>query len=215
MKLISLSTLARAALTGGALLWVIGCGSPNKPNIELRRQVQQLQADAAAAKAQHEADARVIASLRDQKGTVPTLPTTRLDRLFTTHGIQFGRLTGALDSDPQKPGDEAFVVYVVPTDQTGEMLKAAGTFDIEAFDLADPAHPLVGHWHFDLDQSKQSWHGALLEYAYALVCPFATPPKHPDLTVKVTFLDELTQTPFTIQKVIQINLPASRPTTQQ
>ena len=200
-----------AALVAGAGLGV-GCGAPNKANIELRKQVQSLQSQNAQLRRQHEADQQVIQGLRDRVGVLPTLPATRLAELFTTHGLQLGRLTGGARLDRSTPGDQGVVVYVVPIDESGEKLKAAGTFDVQAFDLADTQHPLVGQWHFDLQQSRAAWNGWLLDYTYVLTCPWQTPPTHPDLTLKVTFFDELTQTPFTAQRVVRVNLPAA-PTT--
>ena len=191
-----------------AALLFAGCGAPNRANIELRKQVQQLQAQVNELQVEHGADQRVIAGLRDRNGTLPTLPSSRLEQLFTTHGLQFGRLTGGAKLDPNEPGDDGFVVYVVPTDETGDKLKAAGSFDIDAFDLDEPKAPLIGHWHFDTAQAKQAWTGSLFLYDYVLTCPWQRRvPRHPNLTIKVRFFDELTQTPFTEQKVITINLP--------
>lgn len=212
--MITLTTKLSAVLAGGALLWSAGCGSPNKVNIELRKQVQSLQAENAKLRQEHAADERVIAGLRDRQGTLPTLPSDRLAKLFTTHGIQFGRLTSGMNLHPDKPGDEGIAVYVVPVDETGDKLKAAGSFDIDAFDLAEPQSPFVGHWHFDLQQARATWSDVLIEYNYVLICSWQNViPKHADLTVKVTFLDELTQTPFTAQRVVRVNLPPA-PTTQ-
>lgn len=200
--------IAGAVLSGGALFWAVGCASPSRANIELRKQNQQLQSQISQLRRQVEADQRVIQGLRDRAGALPTLPSSRLEELFTTHGIQFGRLTGGVDLDPNKPGDEGVAVYVVPIDQTGQPIKMAGTFDVEAFDLAEPSAPLVGQWHFDLQQSKNAWNGYLLDYSYALVCPWGKViPRHADLTVKVRFFDELTQTPFTAQRVVRIIPP--------
>lgn len=185
-----------------------GCGSPNQANIDLRKQIQQLQTQVNQLQVERQGDQQTIQGLRDRTGYLPTLPTARLDQLFTTHGLEFGRLTGGADLDPSKPGDEAFVVFIVPLDQTGEKLKAAGTFDIDAFDLDDPKDPLLGHWHFDLQQAKVAWSGVLLQYNYVLTCRWQNKvPRHPSITLKVRFIDELTQTPFTVQRVIQINVP--------
>lgn len=192
--------------------FIIGCGSPNQANIELRKQVQSLQTQVNQLQVEHQGDQRVIQGLRDRTGYLPTLSTARLDQLFTTHGLEFGLLTGGADLDPSKPGDEGFTVFIVPTDQQGDKLKAAGAFDIDAFDLADPKDPLLGHWHFDLQQARATWTSVLLQYNYVLTCRWqARIPSHPKITLKVTFFDELTQTPFTAQTVIQINVP---PTSQ-
>lgn len=189
-------------------LLVAGCSAPNRANIELRKQNQQLQTQLNDLQVRVQGDQRVIAGLQEQRGTLPTLPPARLDQLFTTHGLEFERLTGGADLDPARPGDEGFVVYIVPTDQTGDKLKAAGTFDIDAFDLDDPKDPHIGHWHFDAQQAKQTWSSMLFNYNYVLTCRWQSRvPRHRNLTIKVKFFDELTQTPFTAQRVIQINVP--------
>ena len=189
-----------------------GCGNPSRANIELRKQVQQLQAQVSSLHREHEADQRLIHGLRDRQGTLPTLPATRLARLFTTHGLEFGRLTGGADLDPNKPGDEGLLLYMTPEDETGQPIKAAGSFDVEAFDLAEPNDPRIGHWQFDLQQSRASWNGFLLDYGYILTCPWQKKvPRHRDITVRVTFLDELTQIPFTAQRVVRINPPPETP----
>src|SRR5580765_198359 len=100
----TLSTIIqRAALLGGALLFASGCGSPNAANIELRKQNQDLTAEVTRLKTEQQGALQVIQGLRDAKGTVATLPTTRLARLYTTHGLNFGRLTGGANLDPGKP----------------------------------------------------------------------------------------------------------------
>jgi outer membrane murein-binding lipoprotein Lpp len=188
-----------------------GCGSPSAANNELRKQNQDLQAQVKRLTTEQQGAQQVIQGLRDSKGTLQTLPTTRLARLFTTHGLQFGRLTGGADIDPNKPGDEGLAIYVFPVDQMGQKLKAAGTFDIEAFDLAQPGQNQVGHWHLDLDQAKAGWNSTLLEYTYAFILPWQSAPKHSEITVKVTFIDELTQTPFVAQQVVKVTLPPPQP----
>jgi hypothetical protein len=45
-------------------------------------------------------------------------------------------------------------------------------------------------------------------YTYVLSCPWQSPPKHSDITLKVTFTDALTGRAFTAQKSIKV-APAS------
>src|SRR5438046_3115801 len=113
-----------------------GCGSPNTASIVVRKQNQDLQVPIATLTRAREADAATIRNLQAPVGTIPTLSQERLEKLFTVHGIQLGRLTGGADLDRSKPGDEGIKVYITPTDDDGEPLKAAGSFVIEAFDLA-------------------------------------------------------------------------------
>jgi hypothetical protein len=210
------STIRRGALLGGALFYASGCGSPNRANIDLRKQNQQLAGEVRHLKLEEQGALQVIKALRESKGTLPTLPPERLAKLYTTHGIQFGRLTGGADIDATKPGDEGVAVYVFPVDQYGQKLKAAGAFDIEAFDLAaDPSQSLVGKWHLDVDQANAGWNSTLIEYTYGFVLPFQKTPNHPEITVKVTFFDELTQSPFDAQTVVRVTLPVQPPDTRR
>ena len=119
------------ALAAGLL--IAGCGSPNKPNIALRKKIQGLDAQIVQLQRQHEADQATIAGMNQRVGSVPTLPQDRLERLFTVHGIKLGRLTGGADLDPAKPGHEGLKVYLTPLDETGDQLKSAGAITIEAF----------------------------------------------------------------------------------
>src|SRR5258706_691865 len=149
----------------------ISCGSPNTASIVVRKQNQELQDQIASLTRAREADAATIRGLQERIGTVPTLSQERLEKLFTTHGIKLGRLTGGADLDLNKPGDEGIKVYVTPFDDDGEPLKAAGSFVIEAFDLAAKT-PEIGKWTFDLDAARKAWNGAVLSHQYVLTCPW-------------------------------------------
>lgn len=187
-----------------SLVLVAGCGpGPSRANIELRQQNQQLRDEIAELQRQRAADAATITALQRNATTVPSLPQERLEKLFTVAGIQLGRLTGGFDTDPSLPGDEAIRVQVVPTDQDGQPIKAAGSFVVQAFDLA-AANPRVGEWRFDVDQAKSAWRGDALLYHYILTCPLKSPVEHSSITLKVQFTDELTGRQFEQQRVITV-----------
>lgn len=179
-----------------------GCSNkPNAANIELRKQIQTLEEQQADLQRRHLADQATIASLKSSQEVIPTLGEDRLSRLFTTHGLKFNRLTAADDSELR--------VYITPTDDDGEPLKAAGSFKIEAFDLSLPDNQRIGSWSFDVQQSRQAWNGSALLYVYALKCPWPSPPVNDDLTIKVTFTDELTGRSFTEQRALKVERGAS------
>jgi hypothetical protein len=194
------------ALPTTALLFVAGCGSPSAANIELRKQNQDLQDKITTLTRAREADAATISALQQKVGTLPTLPQDRLEKLFTTHGLKLGRLTGGADLDRSKPGDEGVKVYADPTDDDGDPIKAAGSFVIEAFDLAANP-PELGKWTFDTAATRKLWVGSFLAHEYVLTCSWQKPPQHEELTVKVTFKDELTNREFHAQTVVKIHPP--------
>jgi len=191
---------------GGCILGT----SPSTVNIELRKEKQALEMRIADLERQTAAQEQVIAGLQNERPTIPTLPPDRLKKMFTTQGLEFGRLTGGLDSDNARPGDEGVKVYLAPIDEEGQSIKMVGQITIEVFDLADSAHPLVGTWAFDVDAARKSWRGSFLDYNYVLECPWKDRlPAHEELTVKASFHDELTQTTFKAQQVIHVKLPGS------
>jgi outer membrane murein-binding lipoprotein Lpp len=185
-----------------------GCiGKPNRANIDLRKQNQDLQNQIATLQRERDAAKAEIAGLKARSTTVPALPPDRLAKLFTTTGIELGRLTGGADLDPDMPGDEGLKVYVTPLDNHGQKFKAAGSIVVEAYDLAaEPSASRVGRWEFGVENAAKYWSGALLRYEYVLPCPFAKPPVHPDITIKVMFSDELTSRTFTQQRVVKVRL---------
>jgi hypothetical protein len=186
---------------------LVGCAKPNEANIALRKENQSLREQLEQVQRERDADQATIVALKSNATTVPVLPEDRVEHLFTVHGIRLNRLTGGTDLDPKSPGDEALKIYVEPFDQDGQALKAAGSFVVEAYDLAAPADEnLVGRWKFDPEQARRAWHGHAMLYEYVLTAPFVRSPAHSELTVKVTFIDELTRRQFDAQKVVHVKI---------
>lgn len=196
----------------GVAALLAGCGAPNKANIQLRKDMQSLQDEVTSLRAQHRADEATIRGLQAGATTVPVLPQGRVDELFTTHGLRFGRLTGGADLNPQQPGDDGIKVYVVPVDRAGDPLKAAGSFLVQLFDLKDAQDPLIGEWSFTTQQTRQLWYGQGLMYEYILACPWArrVPASH-TLTLRVSFTDALTQRVFNVEREVTVNPPPATP----
>src|SRR5947207_2826492 len=88
---------ALAFLACGSILLASGCSSPDKANITVRKQKQELEAKLADLQRQHEGDLATIRALEAKATTVPVLPNDRTEKLFTTHGLTFGRLTTGAD----------------------------------------------------------------------------------------------------------------------
>jgi hypothetical protein len=189
------------------LAGIMGCGSPSPANNKLRVENQKLhdQIDALQQDKVHEQAA--IQSLEKNATTLPTLPNDRLKKLFLVGGLKLGRLTGGAEWNPSTPGEDGIKVEAVPLDESGQKIKAAGSFTIDAFDLADTGSPSVGRWEFGVDEAKARWFGSAMLYTYILNCPWKAPPTHEELTLKVTFRDELTGREFTQQQVVKVKLP--------
>ena len=196
------------------LLLAVGCAKPDKANIALRRQVQDLESQISNLKRQRDGDLATIRALESRGTTVPTLPQERLDQVFTTHGLKLGRLTGGADTDPARAGDEVLKVYAVPTDQRGDLLKAAGAFVVDAYDLSmPPDNNHLGRWDVGAEEAARNWFGNAVMYGYTLTFPWQRPPQGGRVTVRVTFTDARTGRQFTAQTDVDVKPPATPPPT--
>ena len=196
------------------LFLIAGCAKPDKANIALRKQVQDLESQVADLERQREGDRATIRALESQRTTVPSLPAERLEQVFTTHGLKIGRLTGGADTDAARPGDEVLRVYAVPTDQRGDLLKAAGSFVIDAYDLSMPPNDNhLGRWEVSAEEAADNWFGNAVMYGYTLTLPWQRAPQGERVTVRVAFTDSLTGRQFTEQKDVEVKPPVSPPST--
>jgi hypothetical protein len=194
----------------GVVAVLSGCGgAPSAANIELRKQNQQLSAQVDDLNRRHQADVAAIRQLSSGATTVPVLPQDRLDQLFTVAGLKFGRLTGGYHPDPNRSGDTMLKVYVVPIDQSGDEVKAAGSFHVDLFDLSLKTDNKIGSWDFDLAAARSDWNGQGLLYTYVLDCPWQTAPVNQKLMARVKFTDALTGWVFTADKEVSVELPGS------
>lgn len=196
-----------AAITFLSLGALGGCAGPSKANIELRKQNQQLQAKIDQLQLAHNADQASIRALQAKWPTTRTLPQSELDQLFTTAGLRLGSLTGGYHPDPQKSGDTELRIYVVPIDESGDPIKAAGAFRVELFDLALKTGNRIGQWDFDLTAARDSWRAQLYFYTYILQCPWQIAPVHAQLLARVTFTDALTHRVFTVDRDVTVQPP--------
>jgi hypothetical protein len=201
------SSAWRRAFVAAVLAAAAGCASkPSQANILLRKENQQLTGQVTDLKTANAGLTAQIEAIQAQSpATTQELPESRLDLLFTTHGLSFGSLTGGFSPDDGAT-DQMVKVYIVPTDDDGQPLKAAGAFKIELFDLAEQDTRL-GTWNFSTEQARGDWFGHALLYTYEFDCSWQTPPRHADLLLRVTFTDELTGRQFKADRNITVQPP--------
>jgi len=188
----------------GMLLIVAGGCQPSMTYIQLRKDKQELSARVVQLERELDASRSQILAMRHD--LPPAVDPLRLDKLYTAHGLSFGRMTRGYQLDPQTSADQGVVVHIVPTDQQGHQLKAAGSFKVSLLDLNRPEEALIGQAFFDLEQSAQAWHGQALLYNYVLRVPFDNPPSGGEVLIRVEFRDELTGRRLTGEKKIQVRL---------
>jgi hypothetical protein len=204
--------LSSCLLAAACCLLLFGCGgTPNAANIALRKENQTLRNQRDDLTIQHNADLATILACEGKEGIPPAVTMDRLGKLFTAHDLSIDRLSGGYRAAGEL-FDSGVQVYVVPTDDQGEPIKAAGSFKAEAFDLQEPNHPLIGQWSFDLDQTRKLFYAHLSLYTYVLQLPWQTVPRHREVTIHVTFIDELTGRALIAQRVVSVNPPPSSTT---
>lgn len=164
------------------------------------------------------------ARLQEQQKRIETLQALgpkRLKNLFTVESVAITRHSGGVDRDRQ-PGHDAVLVFLRPLDQDGHVLKAAGDVKIQLFDLAQPEdRTLFAEYTYPVEDIGRYWAGGLLASQYRFECAFPghRPPEHPEVNLRVTFVDYLTGKTFTAQKILRLALPpketsATAPATQ-
>jgi hypothetical protein len=181
---------------------LVGCRGPDKANIELRKENQALKEQIEKQGRRHQADLAQIAALQAEKGSaVQTLPATRMAELFTVTAVDINKLTGF-----RKDG---LKVYVSPTDEAGDVIKAAGSVTIDAYDLAKGEQAHLGHWEFPLKDAASNWYQSWIVHGYALQTPLQPPESAKEITVRASYTDALTQRTFTDQRVIRTTVIAA------
>jgi hypothetical protein len=189
---------------------VTGCGRPNAANIELRKQNQSLNDRIVYLELQHKRDVATVevatASTRPTSdvSSKPVVDPTRMSELYIPVSLKLGRLTGVTNIDYRTPDVTGLKVQISPEDDTGDVVKATGTFVVEATDPTQSPEPLIGRWEFSPAQIKRMWYSTLFVYAYILPCPWqGEPPKASQVRVKVRFVDLLTgRTIGPVEKVV-------------
>lgn len=181
--------LCSCLLVGVVIAFLTGC-RPSSSNIALRKEKQTLLSQIEQLRRERDADRARLRSIERSSSTQPTVSQSLIERLYTAHGLRFSRVTGTWRAT--EGGASEMVVHVVPTDQEGQTLKAAGQFAVSIFDLSNEEAPLIGQREFTLEEARQAWHGQVMLFNYVLPIPLQREPQSDHVTVKVEFTDELT-----------------------
>jgi hypothetical protein len=91
-------------------------------------------------------------------------------------GISLAAGTGGVDDDGH-PGDEAFMVVVVPRDDEGTAVKTPGVLRVSAYDVTPEGLKLpIGRWEVSPDQMRKAWRSGLLSTGYFVPLQWDQPP---------------------------------------
>jgi hypothetical protein len=169
-------------------------------NSELRQQLRQSQQTT-------EAQQDTIDRQAEQIRNLSELGPARLDMLFKVQRIKLSRYSGGANLD-ENPGDDGVRVYIIPQDDAGRTVTAAGSIEVNVFDLAEKDAPLLMSYSFSPAQAKQHWHAGGLANHYNITCPWKDAlPSANEITIRVKFIDYLTGQSFTATKQCPIRPP--------
>ena len=195
------------------LLWLIsaiplaifaGCANKDAKLLEAQTQNRQLRQQLRQSQEIIETQQDTISRQTEQIDNLTNLGPGRLDVLFTVDRIKLGRYTGGTNLD-EVPGDDGVRVYIIPQDDAGRTVTAAGSIEVNVFDLAHTTEPLLMSYSFSPPQARQHWHGGGLANHYDITCPWKdTLPSGNEITIRVKFVDYLTGQAFTATKECRI-----------
>ena len=161
-------------------------------NMELNQHVEQLQ----------EQNEQLI---RQNKTLAGLDPQFRYENLYELQAVNIHNYTNLYDKD-DNGSFEKLIVYIQPMDTLGDIVKAAGSVEVELWDLnQDQANAQIGQWQILPDQLQKLWFSSIASTNYRLIFDLDEPIEtyNQPLTVKVTFTDHLTGKIFQQQKVIE------------
>lgn len=201
--------IATLAVTLAPIVALLSVGCQSGGATDLNRENGRLKEQVADRDRQIVTRDATIQGLNEQLRVARAIKPDDLRKIFYPETISIERLTGGYNDDG-KQGDDGIVVYVQPVDRDGDALKVAGDIRVELFDLEASGDRLVGTTVVPVDKVAALWYGKFNTYHYTIKCPWsAGAPKHSEITVRVTFVDFLTQRVMTNQVVCKVALPVA------
>jgi len=193
-------------LTVCLLALAAGCENADSKKPSLADQIEKLKQDKTQLQNQIEQSGAENEQLNQRIQVLSSLPEgVKPENIYSVHEIKITRYTNLYDKD--KDGrKETLIVYIQPVDQDGDVIKAAGTVDVELWDLnKEDGHAQLGKWHITANELRKLWFKTLLAVNYRLTLDVGGKVENfkDPLTVKVTFTDQLSGRVFKEQKVIK------------
>ncbi len=196
-------------IAAASMPWfVTGCGigSARKDTYEIKaqqiaREKTELMRDLQQCRAENE-------QLTGQIKTLSAVPQSQRINPYTLTHITITKYSNFYDKNNDGKR-EKFIVYFTPIDPEGDAFKAAGTVNVQLWNLDNlNGQALIQQWQVEPNDLRTMWFDTLVSASYRLV--FDTP-KDLDiladpLTVKVTFTDYLTGEVFRAQRAIDPRL---------
>jgi hypothetical protein len=201
LKSTSLSSVL-CLLSSVFLLAGCGIGSERKKPAEIKiqqiaREKTELTRDLEQCKAEN-------FQLLEQIKALSAIPSDKRVNPYRLSRIQITRYSNFYDKDNDGKR-EKLLVYVQPLDEDADTFKAAGTVDVQLWNLNNlNGQALLGEWKVEPPALRKLWFDNIVTTGYRLTfdAPPSAEPLAEPLTVKVTFTDYLTGEVFRDQAAV-------------
>lgn len=196
---------AERVVSGVVLALSAGCAGPTVA--ELQADLKRREEELAQRDQKLQAAADAIEQLRTALLQARGLDPQRWERAFRPVELEIASLSGGADYDG-RPGDDGVNVYLRPIDRDGDVVKVAGEIRVQLYDLAAvPGRQLVGEYRVPAAECGKYWYGKLLTQHFTIKCPWpAAPPAHDEITIRASFIDDLTGNIVTAQGTCRVEL---------
>jgi hypothetical protein len=107
---------------------------------------------------------------------------------FRAVALRFGKFTGGLAADG-RPGDQRLKVVLEPLDGEGNVVKRAGSLELEAVELVGGKPRKIAEWKWTREEFAKTWLSGLGLYAYVLKLdwPGGKPPASDRVLLRARF----------------------------
>ena len=183
---------AASFLFVAGMLFCVGCGNNEKSVWQQMKDLGNQESELAVRVEKLEQENQ---QLRQQVKTLQGLdPNERIEAVDMLDKIAIGARTGLYDKDADGK-KEVLVVYIEPTDSTGDRVKAAGQMVVRLWNLdaKDSQNAMLKQWIIEPAELKKCWSATLMTYYYRLTFKVDDVVKgdETELTIKAKFTDYL------------------------
>ena len=190
------------------LVFGAACGCQEESQVSLWDQIKQLGQEKVTLREQNEKLQSENEELKKQIQTLSAIdPQIRAEAVATMKKIDIGKRSGLFDKDSDGI-KEKLIVYVRPSDETGDTVKTPGSVEVQLWDLdSESSEAMLASWQLGPEQIKTLWASTLMTNYYRLTFDVSEilDGQAQELTVKVRFTDYMTGKSLTAQKVINSN----------
>jgi hypothetical protein len=165
---------------------ILAAGCAGQP-LSRGEKVEMLMARSARLEEELLATRQRLAELEGTGRPAPEAAKTTEDP-FRAVALRFGKFTGGLAADG-RPGDQRLKVVLEPLDAEGDVVKRAGSLDLEAFELVGDKPRTLADWKWTRQEFAKTWLSGLGLYAYVLKLdwPSGKPPASDRVLLRARF----------------------------